>query len=244
MKKVFTFAIIGFAFVSLLLSCKSQKENSRDKNENQETKTSIDLLSPGGPVLLMKTSKGDIKLRLFNETPKHRDNFVKLANEKYYEGTLFHRVIQEFMIQGGDPDSKNAKPGAMLGEGGPGYEIDPEFVDGIIHKRGALATAREGNNVNPKKKSAGSQFYIVQGKTYTEEELAKIEKKLKIIIPPKAKEVYKTIGGTPFLDQDYTVFGEVIEGLEVIDSIAAVEKDGNDRPLVDVVIKSLTVIEK
>lgn len=154
---------------------------------------------------VIHTDFGDMKGILYNETPKHRDNFVKLVNEGYYNGTLFHRVISGFMIQGGDPDSKNAKPGQQLGMGGPGYTIPAEFNPQLTHKRGALAAARTGGPSNPQKASSGSQFYIVH--------------------PEK---------GAHFLDNEYTVFGEITEGLTVIDKIAAVEKDKADRPVKDV----------
>lgn len=244
MKKAITLIIMAVVSVLVYTSCETKGNNKDNQNENKVVQEKPEILVPTGPVLVMETSLGNIKFQLFDETPKHRDNFIKLAEEKFYEGTLFHRVIKEFMIQGGDPDSKDAKPGQILGEGGPGYQIDAEFVKGIIHKKGALATAREGDDVNPEKKSAGSQFYIVQGKIYDDKTLAKIEKKMKIKLTEKEKEIYKTIGGTPFLDQNYTVFGEVIEGLDIVDSIAAVSTDKNDRPLEDIIIKSLTVIEK
>lgn len=154
---------------------------------------------------VIHTDLGDMSGFLYNETPKHRDNFVKLAKSGYYDGLLFHRVINGFMIQGGDPDSKNAKPGQMLGMGGPGYTIPAEMNPSLKHKRGALAAARTGGPSNPLKASSGSQFYIVQ--------------------PAK---------GAHFLDNDYTVYGEVTEGLDVVDKIAAVQKDGNDRPLKDI----------
>jgi peptidyl-prolyl cis-trans isomerase B (cyclophilin B) len=176
---------------------------------------------------VITTDLGDMKGVLYNETPQHRDNFVKLIKSGFYNGLLFHRVIQGFMIQGGDPDSKNAKPGQQLGGGGPGYTVPAEFNPAFIHKKGALSAARQADQVNPKKASSGSQFYIVQGKkqnpatlgaNYTEEQ----------------KNIYSKIGGTPFLDGNYTVFGEITEGLDVIDKIAAVQKDQSDRPLKDI----------
>lgn len=177
-------------------------------------------------------------IRLYNETPKHRDNFIKLTRQGYFNGTLFHRIIQGFMIQGGDPDSKNAQPLIELGNGGPKYTIDAEFSDSLFHKRGVLAAAREGDDVNPKKASSGSQFYIVEGKRYTDEELDKVEiKRLQgHKIPASQREWYKSVGGTPQLDRNYTVFGEVITGIDMVDRIAAVKKDERDRPLQDVPI--------
>lgn len=181
-------------------------------------------------MVLISTKYGNMKVALYNETPKHRDNFVKLAKDGYLNGTLFHRVIQNFMIQGGDPESKNAKPGQMLGNGGPSYTIPAEFVPKLYHKKGALAAARTGDNMNPQKASSGSQFYIVQGKKYTDAELDAIEGRIGKKIPADQRQAYKTVGGTPFLDGGYTVFGEVVEGMDVIDKIAAVKKGANDRP--------------
>lgn len=232
----------------------------------------------------IETEYGVMKVRLYDETPIHRDNFVKLSNEHYFDGTLFHRVIDGFMIQGGDPDSKGAKEGQRLGEGGPGYRLPAEFREGIYHKRGVIAAAREGDQVNPEKKSAGSQFYIAQGKVYTKEELMQMVEKRnqrlkssifqelqkentdslikfqtnaemdkmtalidqikldvdsifeqkKMKLTDEQVELYTTIGGIPHLDGNYTVFGEVIEGLNIIDSIAKVDRDQFDRPLKDV----------
>ncbi|MCO6499601.1 MAG: peptidylprolyl isomerase [Vicingus serpentipes] len=186
--------------------------------------------------VLISTEYGDIKLQLYNETPLHRDNFIKLVSEGFYDSTLFHRVIEGFMIQGGDPDSKNAKKGEMLGNGGPGYTIPAEFNNSFIHKKGALAAARMGDSVNPDKASNGSQFYIVQGKKYTREELDKFLMKREKVITYTEEQynIYETIGGVPHLDMEYTIFGEVTEGLEVIDKIAAVDKGRGDRPKEDI----------
>jgi peptidyl-prolyl cis-trans isomerase B (cyclophilin B) len=186
------------------------------------------------PVMaLITTDYGNIKIRLYDETPKHRDNFVKLVKEGFYNGTLFHRVIQGFMIQGGDPNSKNAPSGQPLGMGDVGYTVPAEFNPALIHKKGAVCAAR---TENPAKASSGCQFYIVQGKTYTDAELDQMEMRTGIKYTPAQRHVYKTIGGTPFLDMNYTVFGEVIEGLEVVDKIAAVETNRQlgDRPVKDV----------
>jgi peptidyl-prolyl cis-trans isomerase B (cyclophilin B) len=182
----------------------------------------------------IETDSGTMIVRLYNQTPLHRDNFVKLINEHFYDGLLFHRVIKNFMIQGGDPESKNAKPGQLLGEGGLKYTIPAEFDSSLFHKKGALAMAREGDDVNPTKASSSTQFYIVQGKTFTDEEMNKMETRFKIKIPENHREVYRTIGGTPFLDMNYTVFGEVESGLDVIDKIASAAKDNHDRPLRDI----------
>lgn len=183
--------------------------------------------------LKISTNHGEIFVKLYDETPKHRDNFLKLVKERTLDNTLFHRVIKDFMIQGGDPDSKKATKGQMLGSGDLGYRIDAEFVDSLFHKRGVLSAAR---NNNSEKASSASQFYIVQGKKYSDRELDEIEmyrlegKK----IPATRREIYKTIGGTPFLDQNYTVFGEVVKGLGVVDKIAEEKTDRSDRPENDV----------
>lgn len=185
-------------------------------------------------MVLIHTDYGDMKVKLYDETPKHRDNFLKLAQEGYYDNTLFHRVIKDFMVQGGDPDSKNAQPGQMLGSGGPGYTVPAEFVPSFFHKKGALAAARQGDQVNPTKSSSGSQFYLVQGKPATDQELDMIQQRLNVKFTPEQREIYKTKGGTPFLDQNYTVFGEVVEGLDVLDKIANVPTQPGDRPVGDV----------
>jgi len=184
---------------------------------------------------VISTDLGDIKVKLYNETPQHRDNFIKLAKEGYYDGTLFHRVIPQFMIQGGDPNSKGATKEAALGQGGPNYKIPAEFNADLFHKKGALAAARQGDQQNPEKKSSGSQFYIVTGKVYSDAELDQTIKRLKDrVLTDTQKEVYKTIGGVPFLDGGYTVFGEVIEGIEIAEKIGLVQKSGRDRPLDDI----------
>ena len=190
------------------------------------------------------TAKGECIVMLYNETPLHRDNFIKLVKEHYYDGTLFHRVIKNFMIQGGDPDSKNAKPEAMLGDGGPAYTIPAEFSDSLFHKKGVLAAAREGDDINPKKESSGSQFYLVQGRVFTDEQLNTLEKRrLKYKIPAYQREIYKTLGGTPHLDRSYTVFGEVVKGIGMIDAIAAVVTNKADRPEEDVAM-TITLLKK
>ncbi len=199
---------------------------------------------PGARVKLT-TDSGVIVLRLYNQTPLHRDNFLKLVKQHYFDSLLFHRVIKNFMIQGGDPDSKNAKPGILLGNGGPSYTIPAEFDTSLFHKKGVLAAAREGDNVNPKKASSGSQFYIVQGKKFTDAGLDSVETfRLKgRKLPLSYREVYKTIGGAPHLDMNYTVFGEVESGLEVVDKIASAARDSNNRPLNDIRMK-MRIIKK
>jgi peptidyl-prolyl cis-trans isomerase B (cyclophilin B) len=193
--------------------------------------------------VLIVTDFGDIEVLLYDNTPLHRDNFIKLVWEGFYDGTLFHRVIKSFMIQGGDPNSKTANPNDRLGTGGPGYTVPAEFIPENIHKRGALAAARQGDQVNPEKASSGSQFYLVQGKTYTDEELDKLEVQFGqgYKMKEEDRQIYKTIGGAPHLDGAYTVFGEVVKGLEVIDKIAELETDVFGRPKIDVKIKKMTV---
>ncbi|MBL7726656.1 MAG: peptidylprolyl isomerase, partial [Dinghuibacter sp.] len=189
-----------------------------------------------GRIVVLETDFGNMTIALSDSTPKHRDNFIKLVKQGFYDSLLFHRVIKDFMIQGGDPDSKYAKPGQRLGNGGPGYTVPAEFNDSLFHKKGVIAAARLGDNVNPQKASSGCQFYIVQGKSFSDFELDQLErsrlggKK----IPQNRREIYKKNGGTPHLDGGYTVFGEVTAGWEVIDKIAAVAKDGADRPVTDV----------
>jgi len=182
----------------------------------------------------ISTSYGDMTLVLYNETPRHRDNFIKLVKSGFYDGTLFHRVIAGFMIQGGDPDSKTAEKGQMLGNGGPGYTVPAEFNKKFTHKRGALSAARMGDGSNPQKASSGSQFYIVQGKKYDRKNLESMGSRSGANYTDDQIKVYEMEGGTPQLDMNYTVFGEVIEGFDVIDKIAAVAKGRADRPKEDV----------
>ena len=208
---------------------------NRIKEAKEETKEMTTMV-------LISTSFGDMKAILYNETPLHRDNFIKLVKEGYYDGTLFHRVIDGFMIQGGDPDSKTAKPNQMLGQGGPGYTVPAEFKQELIHKKGALAAARMGDNVNPQKASSGSQFYIAQGKRYTSDELNMLQTRMGKQFNQIQKDAYVNEGGVPFLDYEYTVFGQVIEGLEVIDKIAKVQKDRYDRPVEDVKM-TISIVE-
>jgi cyclophilin family peptidyl-prolyl cis-trans isomerase len=199
--------------------------------------------------VLIQTTMGDIVVRLSDSTPLHRDNFLKLAKIGYYDSLLFHRVMHQFMIQGGDPNSRQAKAGVPLGNGGPGYTVPAEFRPTLFHKKGVLAAARSGDNVNPAKASSGSQFYIVQGKLFTDAGLDSLEtfrfngRK----IPVTHREVYKTIGGTPHLDQAYTVYGEVVKGLDVVDKIAAVQTSraqDRDRPLADVRIINTKLVKR
>jgi cyclophilin family peptidyl-prolyl cis-trans isomerase len=177
--------------------------------------------------IIMNTSKGPIEMILYDKTPLHTQNFVKLAKEGFYDSLLFHRVIPEFMIQGGDPTSKNAPNGAMLGSGSHGERIPAEFNSEYIHKKGALAAARDNN---PEKASSGCQFYIVIGKTYNDNELDMLAQRAGLNYTEEQRNIYKTIGGTPFLDQNYTVYGEVVKGIEAAESIVNEKRNGADRP--------------
>lgn len=187
--------------------------------------------------VLISTTKGDIVIELFDETPLHRDNFIKLVQDGFYDGTLFHRVINDFMIQGGDPDSKDAQPGEQLGMGGPGYTLPAEFVEGKYHVKGAVAAARQSDQVNPEKESSGSQFYIVQGRVFNHDELEMLQQRMQKDLTTEQIRLYTTIGGTPHLDGEYTVFGRVVEGLEIVDVIAATETDRASRPIEDISVK-------
>jgi peptidyl-prolyl cis-trans isomerase B (cyclophilin B) len=199
--------------------------------------------------VLLQTSMGNVRIQLYNETPKHRDNFLKIVNSKQMDGMLFHRVVKDFMIQTGDPDSRKAKPGQVLGNHQIGKDFPAEIIyPQFFHKRGALAAARQPDNENPDKKSSGSQFYIVWGKKFSEHQLNFYQSVIdtvtnfKVKFTPKIRKVYQEVGGTPFLDGQYTVFGEVTEGLEVIDRIQQVEVDAWSRPKEDVkIIKAYVV---
>jgi cyclophilin family peptidyl-prolyl cis-trans isomerase len=180
---------------------------------------------------------------LYDETPVHRDNFIKLAESGFYKGLLFHRVISNFMIQGGDPQSKDAPSGKTLGNGGPGYTLPAEIVPKYYHKKGALAAARTGDATNPQRRSSGSQFYIVQGSKYTDMQLDSMETQMFTEFTKEQRDTYTEVGGVPHLDAQYTVFGEVTEGLNVVDAIAGVEKNKNDRPIEDIKILKVTVIK-
>ena len=205
-------------------------------------KVSVDsqrLLIIAPPICMVEitTPHGKMLVQLSNKTPQHRDNFIKLAEEGFYDGLLFHRVIDGFMLQGGDPQSKGAKPGAPLGSGGPGYQIPAEFDESLAHVKGALAAARTGDAVNPQRKSSGSQFYIVSGRDVSEQDLKQMEARKGITYDKETREAYLERGGVPFLDADYTVFGHVVEGFDVIDKIAAVATGRSDRPEEDVTMQ-------
>ena len=228
--------IVALLSSLIVFSASAQKDSTIKKKDRKRD-------------VLMQTTMGDMVIRLSDSTPLHRDNFLKLVKVGYYDSVLFHRVIKNFMIQGGDPNSKGAMAGKPLGDGGPGYTIPAEFRKTLFHKKGALAAARMGDNVNPTKASSGSQFYIAQGKVFTDAGLDSVEtfrlngRK----IPAEQREVYKTIGGTPHLDQGYTVYGEVVKGLDVVDKIAAVQTSrgqDRDRPLQDVRIIKAKLIKR
>jgi peptidylprolyl isomerase len=278
MKKI-VLILLTISFCGLI-ACKTGTKKGEDMDKETLVK--------------IETTAGDIKVKLYNETPKHRDNFIKLVKDGMYEGTLFHRVIKDFMIQAGDPDSKNAPKGKMLGAGDVGYTIPAEFVyPKFFHKKGALSAARQGDNVNPKKESSGCQFYIVTGKVYNDSTLLSMESqmnenKINVIFntlaqkhmkeiykmrkandedglydlqeklfaeaqemaakqpefhfTPEQIEAYTTVGGTPHLDGEYTVFGEVVEGMDVVDKIQQVKTDRSDRPEEDVKIIKATIL--
>jgi cyclophilin family peptidyl-prolyl cis-trans isomerase len=194
------------------------------------------------------TTDGTIILRLSDSTPLHRDNFIRLVKSHFYDSILFHRVIQYFMIQAGDPTSRNATPGQVLGDSSPPYTIPAEFRVTLFHKRGVLAAARESDDVNPSKASSSSQFYIVQGKKFSDAGLDSAEtRRLKRKIPDYQREAYKTLGGTPHLDQNYTIFGEVVSGMSTVDLIASEptsKGDDKDRPIKDTRILSTKLIKR
>ena len=276
----------NFWILLIILACSAVAcKSGQKKDGNMEKET----------VLKIETSMGDIKVKLYNETPKHRDNFIKLAKDGTYNGTLFHRVIKDFMVQAGDPESKNAPKGKMLGSGDVGYTVPAEFVyPKYFHKKGALSAVRQGDEVNPKKESSGCQFYIVTGKVFNDSTLLNMEQQknqnkvteaFNALAQKHMKEIYKmrkandqdglyalqdtlfiqaeaeaakqpdfhftpeqikaytTVGGTPHLDGEYTVFGEVVEGMDIVDKIQQVKTDRSDRPEEDVKIINVSVIE-
>ena len=237
------FLLVAFFGLALFVSCGGEKtgtaENEGAAEETQSEATSRGA-ADGETMVLIETDFGNIKAKLYDSTPKHRDNFIKLAKEGFYDGTLFHRVIPGFMVQGGDPDSKTAQPGQPLGMGGPGYTIPAEI--GAKHYRGALSAARRGGAGNPEKESSGSQFYIVQNGPVPPAQLEQMIAQRGLEYTQEEKDYYIKYGGTPFLDGDYTVFGMVTEGFDVIDKIANAQRDKSDRPLEDIKMK-VSVIE-
>lgn len=290
--KIYTsWASAAFIGIALALgACSGTKASQENKTDNMNT-TAPDTASVR---IAVETTAGNFTVLLYGDTPKHRDNFVKLVKEGYYDGTLFHRVINEFMVQAGDPDSRKAKAGQMLGSGGPDYKIDAEIIyPKHYHKRGALAAARQADQVNPMKQSSGSQFYIVTGKKLSAQEAAGLDEiqknnRMQTIfnrlvmenrdsiqqmqmrgdreglmalqdtliakteaevagmpaetVSDEMKETYTTVGGTPHLDGQYTVFGEVVDGMDTIDRIEKTETDRNDRPKEDIRILSMKIV--
>ncbi len=222
--------VLFFTLAQLLVfaSCNSGGETATSTGDTAASAT-------GETMLLIETGMGNIKVKLYDSTPQHRDNFIKLAKEGFYDGTLFHRVIPGFMIQGGDPDSKTAQPGQALGRGGPGYTIPAEI--GAKHFRGALSAARQPDQVNPQRASSGSQFYIVQNGPVPEEQFNQFAQYTGTQYTAEEKDYYLKYGGTPQLDSQYTVFGTVVEGMDVVDKIAMVQRDQADRPLEDIKMK-------
>ncbi|WP_373549012.1 peptidylprolyl isomerase [Haliscomenobacter sp.] len=222
---VHAFMASGTYAVKLIAKTGSKSKTFEDK---------VSIKAPKFCLVMIETDFGNMLVRLSDGTPKHRDNFLKLGEQGFFDGTLFHRVISGFMIQGGDPNSKTAKPGQALGMGDPGYTIEAEFVDSLVHVKGALAAARTNN---PQKRSSGSQFYIVHGSPVTDAQLNQIEGARNFRYSKAQRDAYQQSGGTPMLDREYTVFGQVIQGMEVIDKIAAQTTTPGDRPAKDVKMK-------
>jgi cyclophilin family peptidyl-prolyl cis-trans isomerase len=235
-KSVIICTLIVLASVSVFAQKNETPKADAPKSENKKGKSAAN----SEHLVLIKTSMGDMTVKLYDATPQHRDNFLKLANSNFYDSLLFHRVIRNFMIQGGDPLSKNAKDSVPLGMGDNGYTIPAEFVDSLYHKKGALAAAR---TENPTKASSGCQFYIVQGQVLTPEQITMMENQRGIKMTEKQKQIYSTVGGSPWLDGAYTVFGEVVEGLDVIDKIEAVKTLPGDRPVQNIYILSMKVLK-
>lgn len=227
MKKI---TFVAFFLLACFLGL-SQMVVAQGKTNDKETRVE------------MVTTEGRMVFVLFNDTPLHRDNFLKLVKEHTYDSLLFHRVIKNFMIQGGDPQSRHARPGQMLGDGTLGYTVPAEFRKEHFHRKGALCAARQGDNVNPTKASSASQFYIVQGQVWDEKTLDMMSQRYGKAFTQEQRRVYTTEGGTPHLDGDYTVFGQLVEGMDVVDRIAKVKTGVADRPERDVRILSVKVIK-
>ncbi len=206
------------------------------------TETEVFIHAPQSCLVVIHTTVGDMIAQLYGDTPLHQENFLKLAEEGYFNGILFHRVIKGFMIQTGDPDSRTIGKGKELGKGGPDYTIRHEIKDTLFHVKGALAAARLSDEVNPDKASSGSQFYIVHGRPHSHEEIENHEYEKNIRYTEEAKDILKSSGGAPVLDKEYTIFGQIIEGIEVIDTIAESRTDHRDRPHEDIKILKITVI--
>lgn len=297
LKKIFS--ILAMAVALSACGSGTSAQTSADSTSSADNNTIQDttkMTTTTDKYVLVKTTEGDVTLKLYGDTPRHQANFVKLASEGYYDGTLFHRVISEFMVQGGDPDSKTAKPGQRLGSGDPSYTLEAEIVyPAHYHKRGALAAARQGDQVNPQRRSSGSQFYIVTGRKMSAAEINQLaarfadsEKEAEFMrlvqenmtqiramqakgdqqglyalqntliqqveakfagkpapqLPEDVKQAYINVGGAPHLDGQYTVFGEVVKGMEVVEKIEKAKTDANDRPVNDIKVLSMTVIDK
>lgn len=291
--KILALAAAIMGLTSCGNSAKTTAADTVTDQNNQNSENTSMSTDTNNVKVEISTTLGDITVLLYGDTPKHRDNFVKLVKEGFYDGTLFHRVINEFMVQAGDPDSKTAKPGQRLGSGDMGYTIEAEIkYPQHFHKRGALAAARTGDQVNPERRSSGSQFYIVTGKAYSQAEMAQMEGQLtemskqgifqKLVnerraqimdmqqkgdhaglqklqdeliaiteqkaaenpvkLTPEQKQAYTSVGGAPHLDNQYTVFGEVLSGMDVVDKIEKVETDSADRPKEDIKILSMKII--
>lgn len=217
--------------------------NAKKKDKVSKSSKEVVFAAPQDCQILLKTSKGDITIELSDDTPKHRDNMLSLISEGYYDSLLFHRVIKGFMVQGGDPNSRDAQPNTNLGSGGPGYKVPAEINENLVHYKGALAAARQPDQVNPKKKSSGSQFYLVHGGPVSEQSLNRQEQQTGIIYSDEIREKYYEVGGTPFLDFNYTVFGQVIEGYDVLDAIAESKTRPGDRPEEDIYIIDVVLIK-
>lgn len=293
MKKIFITLAAAVAVSALTLMAQKASQTAQPSSDNNKTQIEMTQTTiPSGPTVLISTSLGDIKVRLYDETPKHRDNFLKLVSENYYDGVLFHRVIKDFMVQTGDPDSKTAGPNDQLGSGSPDYTIEAEIdYPKFFHKYGALAAARTSDQINPERRSSGSQFYIVTGKKYSAGQIVQMERQLAmqqkqdyfqklaaqhqdtiksyyksgdkegleafrqqliaqteeatkdIAMPEDVKAAYTTVGGTPHLDGAYTVFGEVLEGMDVVEKIQNTATNRSDRPVEDIRVIDVKVVE-
>lgn len=296
LKKIFSILAMTVALSACGSGTESTSNNDSVNNNFDITTDTTKMETTTDKYVLIKTTEGDVTVQLFGDTPRHQANFLKLVNEGYYNGTLFHRVINEFMIQGGDPDSKTAKPGQHLGAGDPNYTLEAEIVyPKHFHQRGALAAARQGDQVNPQRRSSGSQFYIVTGRKVSDSEMEQVaarfgdsEKEAEFMrlvqekmpqiralqaqgnqqalynlqndliqqveakfagqptpqLPEEVKKAYTTVGGAPHLDNQYTVFGQVVKGMDVVEKIEKAETDSSDRPVNDIKVLSMQVVEK
>lgn len=242
--------------VGILLTFYSSYGGENTKNTASDSQASsllgqevveVDTLPiPQNPTIELQTSLGNIRVKLYDETPLHRDNFLKLVREGFYNGVLFHRVIKDFMIQTGNPDSKNISAEADIPTSDSDYTIPAEIVPSLYHKKGVLAAARQSDSVNPQRESSGSQFYIVQGVIHDDATLNRFEEKSGMKYTEEQRDMYKAIGGTPHLDGGYTVFGEVVSGMEIVDAIAGepVNKQNGDRPVDNIVLVKAFIVRE